>query len=210
MFSCVEARAGIYKCLENGKTVFRDKPCKAGAGKEFSLGATIENTDPTGTLGDISGSWKHENLGATIRDALGILDRKQGLLSLYLVPDRFTAGQVGHFRDTGDDSILKQNPVGKHAGYAAYPFINLKIRFSNQLPRKWKTVEAVEILFYGEKSGEPRVVQLDSRQAQKSIRYVSVFEDVIYGDINLESDGEKDGVTWNISIRAPLYYHQVQ
>lgn len=207
IFISFGAQAQIYKCLENGKTVFRDKPCKGGQGEEFSLGATIEATDPSGTLGDITGSWEEKGHAVAIRDALGILDQKSSLLSLYLVPDRFTASEVRHFQDGGDDSLLKQKPAVTHAGFNTYPFINLRIQFSKNQPRKRDSIESAELLVYGLDGEQPRKVQLDSREAVESIRYISVFEDIGYGDVNLESDGDAEETSWKISIKAPLYYH---
>lgn len=201
-----DAQAQIYKCQENSKTVFRDKPCQGGEGEKFNLGATIENTDPTGTLGDVSGSWKENGQKIPIRDALGILDRKESQLSLYLVPDRFTASEVQHFQDTGDDSELKQKPAGTYPGLTAYPFLNLRIQFRKDQARNRDTIESAELLMYGSGGEQPRVVKLDAGQAMESIRFLSLFEDVSYGDINLESDGNTEESSWKISVKAPIYY----
>jgi hypothetical protein len=200
------AQAQIFKCQENGKTVFRDKPCQ-GAGEKFNLGATIENTDPTGTLGDISGSWKENGQTIQIRDALGILDRKNSVMSLYLIPDRFTEKEVQHFQDTGDDSILKQKPAGVHSGFASYPFINLSIQFIKGKKRSRESIESAELLIYGSGSKSPQLVKLDTPQAIQSIGYISIFEDIGYGDVNLESEGDDALTAWKISVKAPLYYH---
>lgn len=205
-FISAVAQAQIYKCVENGKTVFRDKPCKGGEGEKFNLGATIQNTDPTGTLGDISGYWEENGQKVKIRDALGVLDRKSSVLSLYLIPDRYTAAEVQHFQDTGDDSVLKQKPVGTHTGFQSYPFMNLHIQFSKDQPRKRESIESAELRVFGANEERPQIVKLDSHQAIESIRYVSIFEDIGYGDVNLESDGDDAETTWNISIKAPLYY----
>lgn len=206
IFAGVDAHAQIYKCEENGKTVFRDKPCKAGEGEKFNLGATIENTDPTGTLGDISGSWKVNGQRVPIRDALGILDRKYNILTLYLIPDRFTASEVQHFQDTGDDSVLKQKPAGTYPGFTTYPFINLRIQFKKDQPRNRDTIESAELHMYGSGVEQPQVVKLDAGQAIESIRYFSLFEDIGYGDVNLEADGNEEETSWKISIKAPIYY----
>lgn len=200
------AQAQIFKCQENGKTVFRDKPCSDGKGEKFNLGATIENTDPTGTLGDISGSWNENGQTVQIRDALGTLDRKSSVMSLYLIPDRFTAAEVRHFQDTGDDSILIEKPAGVHAGFPSYPFLNLVIRFSKGQKRTRESIESAELRIYGSGGEQPQLVKLDTRQAVESIRYISIFEDIGYGDVNLESDGDDTLATWKISVKAPLYY----
>ncbi|MGW8247447.1 MAG: hypothetical protein ACWGOV_04985 [Acidiferrobacterales bacterium] len=205
LFNLNSAHAQIYKCQENGKIVFRDKPCK-GEGEQFNLGATIENTDPTGTLGDISGSWKDNGQTVNIRDALGILYRDSGLLSIYLIPDRFTASEVQHFQDTGDDSILKQKPVGAHTGFDSYPFINLRIQFRKDDPLSRDSIESASMLAYGPDGEQPALVELDGSQAISTIRYISIFQDIVYGDVNLESDGDHGGISWKISIKAPIYY----
>jgi len=205
LFNLNGAQAQIYKCQENGKIVFRDKPCK-GEGEKFSLGASIENTDPTGTLGDISGSWKDSGHSVQISDAIGILYRTGNLLSIYLVPDRFTADEVQHFQDTGDDSILKQKPPGAHAGFNSYPFVNLRIQFSKGQSPNRDSIESASLLVYGSGEEQPDKVELDDGQATDSIRYISVFQDIVYGDVNLESDGDHGGVSWKISIKAPIYY----
>ena len=206
VFSGVDVHAQIYKCEENGKTVFRDKLCKGGEGERFNLGATIENTDPTGTLGDVSGSWKENGPRIPIRDALGILDRKDSLLSLYLIPDRFTASEVQHFQDTGDDSILKQKPAGPYPGFTTYPFLNLRIQFKKNETRSRDTIESAELRMHGLGEEQPQVVKLDTSQAIESIRYLSLFEDIGYGDVNLESDGDDGESSWKISVKAPIYY----
>ena len=206
VLSGVDAHAQIYKCEENGKTVFRDKPCKGGEGEKFNLGATIENTDPTGTLGDISGSWKENGPRIPIRDALGILDRKDSMLSLYLIPDRFTASEVQHFQDTGDDSVLKQKPAGPYPGFTTYPFLNLRIQFKKNQTRNRDSIESAELRMYGLGEEQPQVVKLETSQAIESIRYLSLFEDIGYGDVNLESDGDDGESSWKISIKAPIYY----
>jgi len=207
VFFAVDAQAQIYKCVENGKTVFRDKPCKGGEGEKFNLGATIENADPTGTLGDVSGSWKESGQKIPIRDALGILDRKESQLSLYLVPDRFTASEVQHFQDTGDDSELKQKPAGTYPGLTAYPYLNLHIQFKKDQARNRDTIESAELRMYGSGGKQPVIVKLDTSQAIESIRFLSLFEDVSYGDVNLESDGNTEESSWKISVKAPVYYH---
>lgn len=199
--------AQIYKCQDNGKTVFRDKPCADGKGEKFNLGATIENKDPTGILGDISGFWSKNGQTIKIRDALGILDRANSLMLLYLIPDRFTAEEVQHFQDTGDDSILRQKPVGKYNGFSAYPFIKLHLQFAKNLPRKKESIASAELEFFGAEESEPQLVRLDAGEAKESFRYISIFEDFSYGDINLESDGDDANASWKISIKAPLYYH---
>jgi hypothetical protein len=205
LFNLNGAYAQIYKCQENGKIVFRDKPCK-GEGEQFNLGATIENTDPTGTQGDISGSWEDNGQTVKIRDALGTLDRKGSFLSIYLIPDRFTAGEVQHFQDTGDDSVLKQKSVGAHVGFGSYPFINLRIQFRKDLPLNRDSIESVSLQVYGSDGEQPELVELEGSQAIDSIRYISIFQDIVYGDVNLESDGDQDGISWKISIKAPIYY----
>lgn len=205
LFNLSGAHAQIYKCEENGRTVFRDKPCK-GEGEKFNLGATIENSDPTGTLGNISGSWENNGQTVTIRDALGILDRNSGLLSLYLIPDRFTAAEVRHFQDAGDDSILKQKPPGTHIGFSSYPFLNLRIQFAKNPSPNRESIESAQLLAYGIGDAQPDLVELDRSQALASIRYISVFEDIVYGDVNLDSDGDRREISWKISIKAPIYY----
>jgi len=204
--SGADAQAQIYKCQENGKTVFRDKPCDGASGEKFNLGATIENTDPTGTLGDVSGSWKESGQKIPIRDALGILDRKESQLSLYLIPDRFTAGEVQHFQDTGDDSVLKQKPASSYPGLPVYPFLNLRIQFKKDQTRNRDAIASAELRMFGSGGGEPQVIKLDTPQALESIRYLSVFEDIGYGDVNLESDGNTEESSWKISVKAPIYY----
>lgn len=200
-------QAQIYKCQENGKTVYRDEPCNGGKGETFNLGATIEDTDPTGTLGDISGSWNDNGHIIKIGDALGILDRPNSVLSLYLIPDRFTTKEVQHFQDTGDDSMLRQKPAGNYSGFSVYPFLKFRIRFAKDQPRRRESVESAELELFGVDEKQPQLVKLDAAETKESIRYISIYEDIGHGDINLESDREEANISWKISVKAPLYYH---
>lgn len=202
------AHASIYKCEENGKTVFRDKPCKAGKGSEFNLGATIEDTDPTGTAGDVSGSFVANRYTISIKDALGILERSKSVLSLFLIPDRYSSAEVQHFQDTGDGSILKNKPAANVATNSTYPYLNMLIQFRKGQPRTRDSIVSAELRYFGVQADDkPLIVKLNADEAQQAIRYISIFEDIGYGDVNLEAEGQTEIASWKISIKAPLYYH---
>jgi len=206
----IDVNASIYKCTVNGKTVFRDKPCEEGQGKKFNLGAVVENNDPTGTLGSISGSWKEQGRSVSIRDALAILDRKTNLLSLYLIPDRFTAAEVEKFQETADESILQKKPSVILQGYSGYPYLNVRISFKTGLPRNQKNIDSIELVSHGFAVEASNILRIEQAGVAEVVQYMTLFEDISYGDINLDSEGAQDEMNWKISIKAPIYYHALQ
>lgn len=207
------AYAGIYKCQGvNGKTVFSDEPCMDGHGKKFNLGATVESSDPTGNKGDVSGNYGTGDKRIQIQDALGVLTRSKSELFLYLVPVRYTSADVQHFQEVGSDLVLKQKPSLDPAGLNAFPYLNLHIKFKKDQPLTRENIESVEWKMFGlQPSAKPLLVKQTAQEAMETVRYISVFEDIAHGDINLEADNEAEvdgkAVSWNISIRAPLYFH---
>lgn len=206
------AQAGIYKCQDSrGKTVFRDEPCREGQGGRFNLGATIEDTDPTGTSGDISGFYRVDDGSVEIQDALGLLQRSKSVITLYLIPIRYTSDDVAHFRESGDESLLQRKPGLDPEGLKPFPYLKLVLRFKKGAPLTRDNIEAAELALTGlQANAKPVVLKLDAAQALAGVSYLSVFEDITQGDINLEAEYETGieqyQASWKLSIRAPLYY----
>lgn len=206
------AQAGIYKCQDSrGKTVFRDEPCREGQGSRFNLGATIEDTDPTGTKGDISGFYSINDNSVELQDALGVLDRSKSEIILYLIPVRYTAADVKHFKETGDESLLQQKPSLDPAGLKPFPYLKLGIRFKEGATLTRDNILSAELSLTGlQANAKPMVVEQTAEEAQVNMRYMSVFEDITQGDINLEAEYEtgidSQQISWKLSIRAPLYF----
>lgn len=207
----VPASATVYRCIENGKTVFRDEPCGKGKGSKVNLGATIENDDPTGTRGSVSGSFAVASSAMNISDALGILGRADNEVTLYLIPGRFTSDEVQKFQENGNAEALAKRPPLNPAVSPAYPYLKLVIHFSPDQPRTRENIDSVSLQIYGLQAGEePLSFDLGPDERLAVLRQVSLFEDVTQGDIDLEAEQETrvggNPVTWHTSIRAPLYY----
>jgi hypothetical protein len=208
---CPPAQATVYKCVENGKTVFRDHPCKAGHGGKLNLGATIEDDDPTGTRGNVDGAIELGSASVSIGDALGVFHRADGIISLYFIPGRFTAEEVQHFRDVGDGTVLENRQPLDTRLSSEYPFLNLILKFSQGKPATRDNLESVELKLHGlrQTPGALTVLQT-AQQVRPALRQLSVFEDVAQGDIDLEAQQERENegqvLRWSLSVRAPLYF----
>jgi len=207
----VPASATVYRCVENGSTVFRDEPCGKGKGSKVNLGATIENDDPTGTRGAVSGSFAIASSSMNISDALGILHKADNEISLFLIPGRFTSDEVRHFQDSGNAEVLAKRPPLNPDVSPSYPYLKLVIHFSPDLPRTRDNIDSVSLQIHGMQAGEePVSFDLEPDDRLAVLRQVSLFEDVTQGDIDLEAEQETrvgdNPVTWRTSIRAPLYY----
>ena len=214
LFVCsfaLPASAAVYRCIENGKTVFRDEPCGKGKGSKVNLGATIENDDPTGTRGSVSGTFAIASSSMNVSDALGILRRADNEVTLYLIPGRFTSDEVQHFQDNGNAEVLAKRPPLNPAVSPVYPYLQLSIHFTADKPRTRDNIDLVSLQIHGLQAGEePLSFDLEADERLAVLRQVSLFEDVTQGDIDLEAEQETrvsgNTVNWRTSIRAPLYY----
>jgi len=205
------ASATVYRCVENGKTVFRDEPCGKGKGGKVNLGATIEDDDPTGTRGAVSGSFTIGSASMNISDALGILRKADNEVTLYLIPGRYTSAEVQSFQDSGSAEALAKRPPLNPAVSPEYPYLRIAIHFKPEKPRTRDNVDSVSLQAHGLQGGEaPVSFDIGAEDRPGVLRQLSIFEDVTQGDIDMEAEQETrvgdQAVTWRLSIRAPLYF----
>lgn len=210
MLSATPANAAVYKCVENGSTVFRDEPCRGSQGERVNLGATIEDDDPTGTRGDVTGSFSVGPNIVNIKDALGVFDRAGNYVSLFLIPGRYSSAEVQHFRDVGTAEILANRPPLDPRLSSSYPYLEIVLAFKPGQPRTREQLDKMILRVHGLQPGEPVVSEQAPEQALPVLRQLSLFEDVAEADIDLAAEQEIDvdghPVRWQLSIRAPVYY----
>lgn len=207
----VSASAEVYRCVENGKTVFRDEPCGKGKGGKVNLGATIEDDDPTGTRGAVSGSFTIGSASMNISDALGILRKADNEVTLYLIPGRYTSAEVQSFQENGSAEVLGKRPPLNPAVSPVYPYLRIAIHFKPEQPRTRDNIDSVTLQVYGLQGGEePVSFDIEAEARSTVLRQLSIFEDITQGDIDMEAEQETrvgdQPVSWRISIRAPLFF----
>lgn len=205
------ASAAVYRCIENGKTVFREEPCGKGKGGKVNLGATIEDDDPTGTRGAVSGSFTIGSASMNVSDALGILNKADNEVTLYLIPGRYTSAEVQSFQDDGSADVLAKRPPLNPTVSPEYPYLRIAIHFKPEKPRTRENIDSVSLQAHGLQGGEePVSFDVDAEDRLAVLRQLSIFEDITQGDIDMEAEQETrvgdQSVTWRISIRAPLYF----
>lgn len=211
IFITPAAFAQIYKCPQpDGKIIFSDKPCAGGKGTEFNLGANIEDPNPTGTAGDVSGSFALGDQRFEIRDAMSFLDRANNRLLLLLAPVNFTYPDLEYFRDSGKTDFLQRKPGLDPATVPQFPYLAAALNFTagKQLARE--TLESIDLEFQpGTRDPQFNKLHRPLEAIKTEVRFLSVFQNITDGDIQMDTEGsvlhEGRSYRWQFTIRAPLY-----
>ena len=211
LFISQAAMAEIYKCPQaDGKIIFSDKPCAGGKGSELNLGANIEDPNPTGTAGDVSGSFTFGERRVEIKDAMSFLDRANSRLLLLLVPVNFTSQDLEYFRDSGKSDFLQRKPGLDAATFPRFPYLAVTLNFKSGQELSKESLESLDLEFQpGMAEPQFNMLHRPLESVKTEVRFLSVFQNITDGDIQMETESsvmhEGHAYRWQFTIRAPVY-----
>jgi len=201
----------VYKCPQpDGKVVFSDKPCAGGKGTEFNLGANVEDPNPTGTAGDVSGNFAFGEQRIQLKDAMSFLDRANNRLVLLLTPVNFTYPDLEYFRDSGKTDFLQRKPGLDPVTLPQFSYLSVMLNFKAGEKPDRASLESMDLEFQpGTKDPQFNTLHRPLEAVKTEVRFLSVFQNITDGDVQMDTEGsvlhEGHAYRWQFTIRAPLF-----